>query len=183
MEIKKMLTISKALANELYDQGKNEAPNEACGYLAGKDNAILKVYEMTNKKKGAENPVLDSKVTDTITKELKSENLDLLAIYYTHAISPARPSAENIKFAQDPNLIYVITSTQKNKTDINAYKIIDGNVRKEELTIEAKVTEPKTTEAKTTEAKTTKAKATKAKATKAKTTKAKATKTKTTEAK
>jgi [CysO sulfur-carrier protein]-S-L-cysteine hydrolase len=130
------MIISKEITDILYKHGKKEAPLEACGYLAGKNNIVTKHYEMTNIDKSTDHYRLDPKEQFKVIKEARSENLEILAVYHTHPESPARPSAEDIKLAYDPNITYIIISLLKNKKDIKAFRITNGNVKKEELTIE-----------------------------------------------
>ena len=53
----------------------------------------------------------------------------MLAIYHSHPETPARPSAEDIRLALTPNVIYVIISLQDAKAPaVKGLLIKDGTV-------------------------------------------------------
>lgn len=128
-----MIKISKDIRDSIYEQGKNELPNEACGYLAGKHGVVVKRIQMTNVDQSPEHFSLDPKEQFSAVKQARNEGLDLIAVYHTHPETPARPSQEDIKLAYDPTISYVITSMIDG--DIKSFKIKNGLVTKEDLEI------------------------------------------------
>ncbi len=118
----------------IFKQGQNELPNEACGYLAGKDGVGLKLIPMTNVDHSPEHFTMDAKEQFQAVKDARSEGLKLIGIYHTHPETPARPSNEDIKLAYDPNISYLITSMIDE--DIKSFKIKNGEVTKEPIEIE-----------------------------------------------
>lgn len=128
-----MIKLSKEIREEIYRQGKDELPNEACGYLAGKDGVVVKRIPMTNVDKSPEHFSLDPKEQFEAFKQAKSEGLQLISVYHTHPETPARPSEEDIRLAYDPSISYIITSMIDG--DIKSFKIIDGSVTKEEIVL------------------------------------------------
>ncbi len=70
-----------------------------------------------------------------VIKDIRSASLAMLAIYHSHPETPARPSAEDIRLACTPNVIYVIVSLQnKDCPSVKGFLIEDGNV--EETAVE-----------------------------------------------
>ncbi len=130
-----MLKITNKIVDAIFAQGKLELPNEACGYLAGKDDAVSKHYEMTNVDQSNEHFTLDPKEQFKVLKETRKEGIDILAIYHTHPETPARPSQEDIKLAFDPNVIYVIASLADDTKSIKGFRIVNGEVTNEEIKI------------------------------------------------
>lgn len=128
-----MIEINKKIVDAIFEQGKEELPIEACGYLAGKDGVAVKRYPLTNIDNSSEHFTLDPKEQFDTYKAAKKEGLNLIAVYHTHPETPARPSEEDIKLAFDPNISYVIASISHN--DIKSFKIKAGEVTKEELLI------------------------------------------------
>ncbi len=128
-----MIKLSKEIRDAIYEQGQNELPNEACGYLAGKDGVVVKRIQMTNVDKSPEHFTLDPKEQFAAVKEARSEGLKLIAVYHTHPETPARPSVEDIKLAFDPTISYIITSMIDG--DIKSFKIKSGLVDKEEIEV------------------------------------------------
>lgn len=128
-----MIKIDKKYVDKIFKQGKKELPNEACGYLAGKDGVVHKLIEMTNIDESPEHFSLDPKEQFKAFNLAKSEGLSLISVYHTHPETPARPSDEDIRLAFDPNISYVIASLSENT--IKSFKIKGGNVTIEDLQI------------------------------------------------
>lgn len=126
-----MIKIPKNIVDDIFAQGKDELPIEACGYLAGKDGIVQERYPLTNVDQSPEHFTLDPNEQFDTYKKAKAKGLNLIAVYHTHPETPARPSQEDIKLAFDPVISYVIASISHD--DIKSFKIKDGEVTKEEL--------------------------------------------------
>lgn len=129
------MKISKKIINKIYDHGRKEAPIEACGYLAGINNEVVNYYPMHNIDQSNEHFTFDPQEQFDVMKKVRTEQLEILAVYHTHPESPARPSPEDIRLAFDPGIIYVILSLLEDKKNIKAYKIIKGQVTEKKLII------------------------------------------------
>jgi len=130
-----MLKINQKIIDEIYKHAKEEAPFEACGYLAGRKNNVMKKYAMTNMDKSKEHFTLDVNEQFKVIKEARSKGLDIIAVYHTHPHSPARLSMEDIRLANDPDITYIILSLAEQNIDIRSFKIKNGVIKKEELKI------------------------------------------------
>ena len=131
------MKISREIVAQIFAQGRRETPNEACGYLAGKDGRVVKALALTNVDHSPEHFSLDPKEQFAAVRQLRAEGLALLGVYHTHPATPARPSAEDIRLAYDPSTVYVIASLQPGGQDIRAFRIRQGEVADETLAIEA----------------------------------------------
>jgi proteasome lid subunit RPN8/RPN11 len=106
----------------------NQAPNEACGMVAGLDGFSEKVYSMTN--------ILNSPIRFRMEPEeqlkalIEIENLDLelLAIYHSHPNGPAVPSKTDIVEFAYPGTKYLIWSRKQGKWVCHGYTIADQRV-------------------------------------------------------
>lgn len=131
-----MIKIPKEIVNEIIEQGKKEAPIEACGYLAGRDETVLKHYPMTNIDKSEDHFSLDPKEQFKILKEARNEGLKIIGIYHTHPVSPASPSEEDSRLAYDPDISYVIVSLlNDNKESIKSFKRENNTLIREDLEV------------------------------------------------
>jgi proteasome lid subunit RPN8/RPN11 len=110
------LEIPNQIFQQMVAQAKALAPAEACGILAGSDGKVEKLYKMTNTDNSRTHFMMEPKEQFATVKDIRSAGLEMLAIYHSHPETPARPSAEDIKLALTPNVIYVIVSLQSERT-------------------------------------------------------------------
>lgn len=130
-----MIHITSEIINELFEQGKAEAPLEACGYLAGKSKRVERYYPMINIDKSNDHFSLDPEEQFKVLKKVINEGFTILAVYHTHPTSPARPSKEDIRLASDPNMVYVIISLLNKDCVIKAFRIKQGKVTEEAVIV------------------------------------------------
>ena len=129
------MKISKGILEMIYEQAEEEAPLEACGYLAGKEGVITSHYKMTNVDKSETHFSLDPKEQFQVAKNVRADGSDLIAVYHSHPASPARPSEEDIRLAHDSSIIYVIVSLENENRTCGAFTINNGMVTPEPLDI------------------------------------------------
>ena len=125
----KKLEIPTEIFQEMIAQARELAPIEACGILAGRNGIVEKYYKMTNVDNSRTHFMMEPKEQFATVKDIRSAGLEMLAIYHSHPETPARPSAEDIKLALTPNVIYVIVSLQNtNGSAIKGFHISGTNV-------------------------------------------------------
>jgi proteasome lid subunit RPN8/RPN11 len=145
------LTIPRQILDEMIAHARAAAPHECCGLLAGKDGRVTRHYRIKNvvamKEDGVKELFDGAKITtleqmtpeeradvafwmDTkdmfaAQKDMRADNIALLASYHSHPISPARPSPTDIKaLALYPDIYHIIISLQDSKTPVvNAFRI------------------------------------------------------------
>ena len=117
------MKIPKVIIETILKQAKEEAPLEACGYLAGNNTQIRKFYRMKNVDQSPEHYSFDPQEQFNILKEAREKNLDLIAVYHSHPQTPARPSKEDIRLAYDSQISYVIISLLSDPPDIKSFTI------------------------------------------------------------
>lgn len=132
-----MLTLKKELLTQVIGQCQREFPSEACGILAGRNNTVEKVYPLTNI---SDNPklcyVIDPKEQLNIFKQLRDENLEMLAIFHSHIDVEAYPSKKDVELAFYPDSSYIIISLSKQKTpQARSFRIVEGKIEEEEFKI------------------------------------------------
>ncbi len=133
------MKISKEIVEQIFAQGEREAPNEACGYLAGNNGTAVKIVALTNVDHSPEHFSLDPKEQFAAVRQLRAEGLAIVGVYHTHPATPARPSAEDIRLAYDPSAVYVIASLQQGGRDIRVFRIRQGAATSETLVIEENI--------------------------------------------
>jgi len=123
------LEIPNTIFQQMVAQAKALAPIEDCGILAGSNGKVEKFYKMTNADNSSTHYMMDPREQFATVKDIRSAGLEMLAIYHSHPETPARPSAEDIRLALTPNVIYVIVSLQTNNgSAVKGFHIAGTNV-------------------------------------------------------
>jgi len=131
------LEIPGNIFEQMVEQAKAESPIEACGILAGKNKTVEKLYKMTNTDQSSDHFMMTPEEQFKVVKNIRSDGLEMLAIYHSHPETPARPSAEDIRLALTPDVIYIIVSLQNTEPAIKGFLIEDNSVTEVLVKIEA----------------------------------------------
>ncbi|WP_440951005.1 M67 family metallopeptidase [Methanosphaerula subterraneus] len=115
---------------------EQDAPVEACGYLAGEVGRITRHYPMTNIDRSTDHFSFDPQEQFDVRKAARRDGLDLVGIYHSHPSSPANPSSEDVRLAYDPTLLYVIVSLVNGTITLNGFHIRQDTVEKVSLVIQ-----------------------------------------------
>jgi proteasome lid subunit RPN8/RPN11 len=129
------LYISRAIFDEMISHCRENFLNEACGILAGKDEDVSKIYKMTNIEKSPVSYFMDSKEQFKVMKDIRENNLAMLAIFHSHPSSPAYPSAKDVSLAFYEDCIYVIVSLIEKEPVVKGFLIKEGNIKEIEIII------------------------------------------------
>jgi [CysO sulfur-carrier protein]-S-L-cysteine hydrolase len=111
-----MIKLPQKILDTIITQAKDEAPDEACGYLAGTGKTAELRIPMTNVDHSPEHFSFDPAEQFAAVKQVREAGLELFAVYHSHPETPARMSDEDIRLANDPNTAYIITSLADGKT-------------------------------------------------------------------
>ena len=129
------MRIKKEIIDSIVAHAKSGAPIEMCGYLASQDGVVTKHYELKNVDNSEDHFTFDPKEQFDTIKDARNNGLEVCAVYHSHPVTPARPSAEDIKLAYDPNISYVIVSLANGDSDVKSFKIKDKQVSPEDIEI------------------------------------------------
>ena len=130
-----MLKLARGILDEIVAQARREAPVEACGYLGEKDGVAVSALPLRNVDASPEHFTLDPAEQFAAVRKLRSEALQLRAVYHSHPASPARPSAEDLRLAHDPSLSYVIVSLLGETPAVKSFRIQNGTATGEEVEV------------------------------------------------
>ena len=124
------LILSQELFQQILEHTRNEAPNEACGLLAGRDGHVTHVLPASNV---AEDPqvkyLMDPQDQLDYFQTIDDMGLELLGIYHSHPASSAYPSPTDLSMAYYPEAVYAIVSLmQSDHPVLRAFRIVDGQV-------------------------------------------------------
>lgn len=130
------LQIPGHISQRMIDQARAGAPFEVCGILGGKGDVVSVIYPMTNTDESRDHFTMDPREQFSVVKALRSQELEMLAVYHSHPATPARPSEEDIHLARTPNVSYLIVSlVDPSAPEIRSFKISGGKVASEELRV------------------------------------------------
>ncbi len=130
-----MLKIAANVISGIISQAKNEAPMEACGYLAAREGVIVRQYKMKNMDASEVHYSLDPEEQFEAVKDMRAKGFKLAAVYHSHPTTLAHPSKEDIRLAYDPDLSYVIVSLANGSETLKSFKIRDNQVEPEKIDI------------------------------------------------
>ena len=136
------LTLSTALAGELLAHARAEAPNEACGILAGTltDGRATAYHPARNA--DASQLVYTVHPDDLVRIVLGIEDAgeDLVAIFHSHTRTPAVPSPTDRRQAMYPDAFYLLATLMDADAEpmqaLRAWRIRDGEATEAPLRIE-----------------------------------------------
>ena len=135
-----MLRIEKRFADEMVAHSLEEDPNECCGILAGKDQAVEKLYRITNTAKNPYRYLMDPQEQYNAMRDSESRGWDLLAFYHSHTQIAAFPSTTDVRMALQSGYhdeYYILVSLEsKESPQIRAFHILEsGDIVEEEMEI------------------------------------------------
>ncbi len=127
------MIIPQHIIEELVTQAEKEAPNEACGYLLGTDEAVTENYQMENIDHSPEHFSFAPKDQFAALRYARAHGLKILANWHSHPATPSRPSQEDLRLANDPGIRYAILSLMNGEARLNSFKILNGEVIDKEV--------------------------------------------------
>ena len=129
------LIIPSDIFTEMLAHCKAGCPNEACGILAGKGNEASKIYKLTNIEKSPVSYFMDSKEQFKVMKDMRENNLSMLAIFHSHPSSGAYPSAKDVSLAFYEETVYIIVSLMEEEPSAKGFVIKEGSIEEILLTV------------------------------------------------
>ena len=102
--------LERAYIDEMVAHARDEAPNECCGVLAGKEGRVHKLFRAVNAEASPYRYNVDPKDLLRIYRECDAQGWDFLAIYHSHTHTEAYPSPTDAGLAAWPDAVYLIIS-------------------------------------------------------------------------
>jgi proteasome lid subunit RPN8/RPN11 len=132
------MIIERDVVDHIVAHAEQDAPVEACGYLLGLQGRITRYCPMTNFEGREDHFSFVPEEQFAAYKFARQERFEIIGAYHSHPVTPARPSAEDIRLLIDPKLIYIIVSLLDGTKMIKGFRIRDGKAEEEQLIIEEK---------------------------------------------
>ena len=129
------LYLSPPLWERMRAHVNREAPEEACGLVAGTGNRAAQVFPITNQLHSPTRYRMEPKEQLAAFNEMDAEGWELLAIYHSHPYGPARPSVTDVDEAYYPDSFYLIWSRRNDAWDCLGFLIQDEKIRQIEVVL------------------------------------------------
>jgi len=119
---------------ELVDHAREDAPNECCGWVRGRDGSVVEVHRSENERASPYGYSLDPK--SLLAAFNAAEDADEVGIYHSHPRSPAEPSQTDINLAEYPEYTYLIVSLADDEApEVRAWRIAGGKADEERIEV------------------------------------------------
>lgn len=131
-----MLRIPALLVSEILAHCQREYPKEACGILAGRDQAE-QAYPMTNVEDSPIGYAMDPKEQLQVEKQMRQRGQRMIGIYHSHTASDAYPSSVDVRLAISSDIAYVLVSLKDRACPVvKSYRIEGSTITSEEVVVE-----------------------------------------------
>ena len=114
---------------EMIAHAREEAPNECCGLVAGRDGRTERVYRMANAARSPlrfeVNPI---EVMRTL-EQIDEAGLEVSALYHSHTRTAPYPSQTDVTFAEAwPGTPWIIVGLANGEAEVRTYRIDGADV-------------------------------------------------------
>ncbi len=142
-----MLNIDQETYDAMVAHAMRDHPDEACGVVAGPEGSdrAERFIPMVNAASSPTFYEFDSTELLALYKDMDAREEEPVVVYHSHTATEAYPSRTDIGLASEPNAHYVLISTRacfdeaggnsEGSVEFRSYRIIDGVVSEEDVTI------------------------------------------------
>jgi proteasome lid subunit RPN8/RPN11 len=132
------MRIRRELVDEIVAHAREDAPNECCGLVAGRDGTATAVHRARNAFESPFRYEIHPQDQFRITMQIEEAGEEIAAIYHSHTRSEAYPSQTDVNLARNwPDQVYVICSVADEEPVVRAFEIRDGEVSETNLEVES----------------------------------------------
>lgn len=122
-------TIGEAEYRKIIDHLEALRPLEGCGLVSGRKNAVYGIYPINNRLHSPVAYEMDPAQQLAAMLDIEEQGLELIAIYHSHPIGPATPSAIDVQQNYYPEAIQLIVSwSDQGQPIVRAFQISDDRI-------------------------------------------------------
>jgi proteasome lid subunit RPN8/RPN11 len=130
------LQIERKHLLDMIAHAREDAPNEACGILAGRHGRVMRIYRTRNADQSRTSYRLYRDEQYRAFKDIEERGLDIVGIYHSHLSAPAIPSETDIQQAYSSDVSYVLISlADPQDPGIRAFHIAEGGFAEQDLVV------------------------------------------------
>lgn len=130
-----MLTLTRAMVDQVIAHARRDHPDEACGVIAGRDGMATRVVEMENAERSPTFYRFDAQEQLRVWRAMDDADEVPMVIYHSHTATEAHPSRTDISLASEPDAHYLLVSTRVQTDEVRSFRIADGAVTEEPVQI------------------------------------------------
>jgi [CysO sulfur-carrier protein]-S-L-cysteine hydrolase len=142
-----VLTIAQEIYDAIVAHARRDHPDEACGVVAGPEGSdrAERFVPMVNAAGSPTFYEFDSTELLALYKDMDARDEEPVVVYHSHTATEAYPSRTDVQLASEPGAHYVLVSTRDSfdaaggnidgPVEFRSYRIIDGVVTEEDVTI------------------------------------------------
>jgi [CysO sulfur-carrier protein]-S-L-cysteine hydrolase len=132
------MRITREMLDRIVAHAREEAPNECCGMIGGRDGEATSIHRARNAEESPLRYVIHPQDQFRAMEEIEGRGEELAAIYHSHTGSSAYPSQTDINLAEGwPDPLYLICSiANPDSPELRAFSIRDGQVEEKPLDVE-----------------------------------------------
>jgi [CysO sulfur-carrier protein]-S-L-cysteine hydrolase len=132
-----VLQLTRRTWAEMVGHAYDGLPDEACGLLAGPPDTgrCTAFYPTRNAAESAKVYTVDPRDHLRADRDAEARGLEIVGVMHSHTHTEAYPSPTDIAQAPDPGWHYVIVSLRAEAPTLRAYRIVDGTVDEEPVSV------------------------------------------------
>jgi proteasome lid subunit RPN8/RPN11 len=113
-------------------------PDEACGLLVGRPDAqqVVRFEATANDARSSKVYTIPPVAHLKIERAAEAEGLEVIGVMHSHTHTEPYPSPTDVAQAPDPAWHYVIVSLRDEAPMLRSYRIVDGEIREEQVVVD-----------------------------------------------
>ncbi len=127
-----MIQIPESIYQKIIEHARRKDPIECCGILAGKDQLVLRSFEIKNVEESPVRYLMDPQEQLTAFEEMRNSSMEMIAIYHSHPRTIPFPSEVDVRKASIADMPLVIVSLKEADNPI----VKGFRIRKEAIYLE-----------------------------------------------
>ena len=130
-----MLELPRVMLDQVIAHARRDHPDETCGVIAGREGAATRVVEMDNAERSPTFYRFDAVEQLRVWRSMDDADEVPFVIYHSHTATEAHPSRTDISLAAEPDAHYLLVSTRDETDEVRSFRIVDGVVTEEPVSV------------------------------------------------
>ncbi|MCB1249654.1 MAG: M67 family metallopeptidase [Acidimicrobiales bacterium] len=132
-----MLSLPRPAHAELIGHAYDGMPLEACGLLSGDaaTGVADRFYPCGNAAASSKLYTIEPKDHLRADRDAEDRGVEIIGVVHSHTHTDAYPSPTDVAQAPDPSWHYVIVSLRDEAPVVRSYRIVDGTITEEPITL------------------------------------------------